>query len=63
MKVMQWIMPVMMGVFGLLYSGAFALYMFTSSLTAIVFQLAFNLVAKLVDSAKNKKSNPNISVK
>ena len=61
MKMMQWIMPIMMGVFGLLYSGAFALYMFTSSLTAILFQLTFNLIAKIVDGAKANKSGVTIA--
>lgn len=63
MKMMQWVMPIMMGVFGLLYSGAFALYMFTSSLTAILFQLGFNIIARLSDRSKGKKMNPNISVR
>jgi len=57
MKMMQWLMPIMMGVFGLLYSGAFAVYMFTSSLTAILFQFAFNLVGKIIDREKEDKSN------
>ncbi len=61
MKMMQWLMPIMMGVFGLLYSGAFALYMFTSSLTAILFQLVFNVCGRIADSAKERKSNPNIA--
>lgn len=52
MKMMQYVMPVMMGVFALFYSGAFALYMFTSSLCAILFQLTFNLIAKLVDKSR-----------
>ena len=52
MKMMQYIMPIMMGVFALFYSGAFALYMFTSSLCAILFQLTFNLIAKLVDKSR-----------
>lgn len=56
-KMMQWIMPIMMGVFALMYSGAFALYMFTSSAVAIVFQLSFNLVAKLVDNARGSRPN------
>ena len=51
-KMMQWIMPVMMGVFALMYSGAFALYMFTSSAVAILFQLSFNLVGKIIDGSK-----------
>lgn len=56
MKMMQYMMPVMMGVFGLLYSGAFALYMFTSSLSAILFQLGFNVVAKIADASRDKKA-------
>lgn len=55
MKMMQWIMPVMMGVFALMYSGAFALYMFTSSLTAILFQLVFNMCAKIADKKTANK--------
>lgn len=53
MKMMQYVMPVMMGVFALFYSGTFALYMFTSSLCAILFQLSFNLIAKLVDKKRD----------
>lgn len=56
MKMMQYIMPIMMGVFALFYSGAFALYMFTSSLCAILFQLTFNLIAKLVDKSREGSS-------
>lgn len=52
MKMMQYIMPLMMGVFALFYSGAFALYMFTSSLCAILFQLTFNLIGKIVDKKR-----------
>lgn len=56
MKTMQYVMPIMMGVFALFYSGAFALYMFTSSLCAILFQLTFNLIAKLVDKSREGAS-------
>lgn len=56
MKMMQYMMPVMMGIFALMYSGAFALYMFTSSLSSIVFQLGFNLIAKLSDMSRDKKA-------
>ena len=51
----------MMGVFGLLYSGAFALYMFTSSAAAIIFQLTFNLIAMLVDKSRESKANPSVA--
>lgn len=61
MKMMQYIMPLMMGVFGLLYSGAFALYMFTSSAAAIIFQLTFNLIAMLVDKSRDSKANPSVA--
>ena len=56
MKMMQYVMPIMMGVFALFYSGAFALYMVTSSLCAILFQLTFNLIAKLVDKSREGAS-------
>ena len=61
MKMMQWIMPIMMGVFSLLYSGAFALYMFTSSAAAILFQLTFNLVGKMIDVSREKKTPSNVA--
>lgn len=55
-KMMQYIMPLMIGVFAIFYSGAFALYMFTSSACAILFQLSFNLIAKLVDKSREGKA-------
>ena len=54
-KMMQWIMPVMMGVFALLYSAAFTIYIFTSTLYSILFQLLFNLFAKVADKNKERK--------
>jgi hypothetical protein len=39
-----------------MYSSAFALYMLVSSLTATIFQLAFNLIFKIVDKQKERKS-------
>ena len=54
MKIMQYMMPIMMGVFALLYSGAFTIYMFVSSLMAIFFQLTFNLVAYIIDYSKGE---------
>lgn len=60
-KMMQYMMPIMMGVFALLYSGAFALYMFTSSAAAILFQLIFNVIAKIVDKSKEKGINPSVA--
>lgn len=54
-KMMQYFMPLMIGVFAIFYSGAFALYMFTSSVCAIVFQLGFNLIAALIDRKREGK--------
>ena len=59
MKMMQYVMPLMIGVFAIFYSGAFALYMFTSSLCAILFQLTFNLIAKIVD--KKREGNTGVA--
>lgn len=61
MKMMQYMMPIMMGVFAIFYSGAFALYMFTSSLCAILFQGAFTLVTKLIDKSRGEGANTNIA--
>ena len=55
MKMMQIFMPLMIGVFALFYSAAFALYTFTSSLVAIVFQLVFALINKLLDKREERK--------
>ncbi len=61
MKMMTYMMPIMFGVFSLFYSGAFALYMFTSSLTAILFQLIFNLIFKIVDKKREGSVNPHVA--
>ncbi len=59
MKMTQYLMPIMMGIFAVFYSGAFALYMFTSSLCAILFQMTFSLITKLIDS--KRASNDNVA--
>lgn len=56
MKMMQYMMPLITAVFAFMYSSAFALYMLVSSLTATIFQLAFNLIFKIVDKQKERKS-------
>ena len=55
MKMMQYFMPIMIGVFSLFYSAAFALYTFTSSLVSVVFQLGFTLVGKILDKREERK--------
>lgn len=61
MKMMQYVMPLMMGVFAVFYSGAFALYMFTSSAMAILFQLVFNLIGMLIDKKRDGAQNPRVA--
>lgn len=54
-KIMQWMMPIMMLVFAILYSSAFTLYMFVSALVTTLFQLITNLVFKIIDKKKEEK--------
>ncbi len=61
MKMMTYMMPLLMGVFAIFYSGAFALYMFTSSLVAILFQLGFNLVCHIIDKKREGANNPRVA--
>ncbi len=49
---MNYLMPIMFGVFSLFYSSAFALYIFISSLFSTLFNLIFNLVSKNIDKKK-----------
>ena len=50
MKAMNWLMPIMMGVFALFYSTAFCIYMFTNSLITVLFNVGYNYVAKKQDA-------------
>jgi 60Kd inner membrane protein. len=49
MKMMQYFMPIMLGVFAVLYSTAFTIYMVVSNIFTTVFQLIYNIVAKKHD--------------
>ena len=55
MKAMNWLMPIMMGVFALFYSTAFCIYMFTNSLITVVFNLVYNYFAKKQDAKEEDK--------
>jgi len=46
MKAMNWLMPIMMGVFALFYSSAFCIYMVMNSLITVIFNLVYNAIAK-----------------
>ncbi|MEG2453487.1 MAG: membrane protein insertase YidC, partial [Clostridia bacterium] len=49
MKMMQYFLPLMLGVFAVFYSTAFTIYMVTSSILTTLFQLTYNIIAKKID--------------
>jgi YidC/Oxa1 family membrane protein insertase len=51
-KIMQYMMPLMMGVFAMFYSTAFTLYLLVSSLFTTIFNLIYNFFAKRIDTAE-----------
>ncbi|MFA5449195.1 MAG: membrane protein insertase YidC [Clostridia bacterium] len=53
-KVMNYMMPVMMGAFTLFYSTAFALYMVVGNLFSTSFNLLFNVVTKRMDDKERE---------
>ena len=52
MKMMTYMMPIMLAVFAMMYSAAFAIYYFMSNVMATLTTLAVNGVMKLVDKKK-----------
>jgi YidC/Oxa1 family membrane protein insertase len=58
MKMMQYIMPLMMGVFAVLYSAAFTIYMFVSALFSVIFNLIFNLINSKVEKKLEQAALP-----
>jgi YidC/Oxa1 family membrane protein insertase len=55
MKMMQYTMPLMIGVFSLFYSSAFTIYLFFSSLLSVLFQLTYNIITKKADEKEEKE--------
>ncbi|MDR0696143.1 MAG: YidC/Oxa1 family membrane protein insertase [Christensenellaceae bacterium] len=53
-KMMQYLMPIMMGIFPMFYSTAFALYMVVSSMLATLLNLVFNTYAKHADAKERQ---------
>ena len=50
MKAMNWMMPIMMGIFALFYSAAFCIYMVMNSLITVLFNLVYNYIVKKQDA-------------
>ena len=58
-KVMMFVMPVIMGVFGFVYTATFALYMVCSSLLSILFTLAMNpIIDRRIAKIESKVEKP-----
>lgn len=56
MKMMQYMMPVMIGVFSLFYSSAFTIYLFVSAAFTGLFNLIFNIILKKADEKEEKNA-------
>ena len=50
MKMMNYIMPLMLGVFAIMYSAAFAIYYVVSNILSTLTSVIFNLIIKKVDA-------------
>ncbi len=55
MKMMMWIMPIMIGVFSLSYTSAFALYLVVNYLFSLIISLSSQLIVYLIDKKEEKK--------
>lgn len=55
MKMMQYFMPIMLGVLAMFYSTAFSIYMIISNIFSTVFQLVYNLFVKKQDKRLEEK--------
>lgn len=54
MKMMNYIMPLMLGVFAIMYSAAFAIYYVVSNILSTLTSVIFNLIIKKVDEKSAK---------
>ena len=55
-KTMTYMMPLILGIFAIMYSAAFAIYYFVSNFMTMSTSLIFNLIIKKVD--KKKENQP-----
>ncbi len=55
MKAMNWMMPIMMGVFALFYSSAFCIYMVMNSLITVLFNAGWNVIQKKADQKEEDR--------
>lgn len=52
MKILNIIMPLMLGVFAILYSAAFAIYYFMSNVMSLLFTLSYTAIVNAIDKKK-----------
>lgn len=55
-KTMTYLMPVILGIFAIMYSAAFAIYYFVSNFMTMITSISFNLIIKNLD--KKKQNQP-----
>ncbi len=55
-KTMTYLMPVVLGIFAIMYSAAFAIYYFVSNFMTMITSISFNLIIKNLD--KKKQNQP-----
>ena len=53
-----WIWPLMLGVFAIMYSAAFALYYFVSNVMVAVINISFTLIYKQIEKKNAAKDSP-----
>ena len=54
-KILNYLMPLMLGVFAIMYSAAFAIYYFLSNVYSTVVSLIFNLIVKRKDKVEKDR--------
>lgn len=55
MKILTYIMPLVMGIFAIMYSAAFAIYYFMSNLVSTLINVIYIIVTKIIDNKNRAK--------
>ena len=54
-KILNYVMPLMLGIFAIIYSAAFAIYYFLSNVYSTVVSLIFNIIVKRKDKEEKDR--------
>ena len=60
MKMMNYIMPIMLAIFAVMYSAAFAIYYFMSNILSTLLTIVVTLITKQIDKKEEKNKGFNI---